>query len=175
MLSAKRGSEGQRQHRCRRQGGRSKNGHGNVAKWPRTCGHKKSSHRWGRNLWKPWSRDLLAPMVFIIPETVRNAKIFREKKREFRQKKVGVRRARGITRIRVLKALAAAGAGCQGDSQRGPLSRRGAVGAGARSPSGGHDEASFDSHLALSADSARPRSAVGRTTGAIRLTSCFVS
>ena len=51
--------------------------------------HKKSSHRWGRNLWKPWSRDLLAPMVFIIPETVRNAKIFQEKMREFPAKKLG--------------------------------------------------------------------------------------
>jgi hypothetical protein len=46
-------------------------------------GDKKSSHRWGRNLWKPWSRGLLAPMVSIIPETGWNAKIFPKKRQLF--------------------------------------------------------------------------------------------
>src|SRR5262245_55523181 len=44
------------------------------------CGHKKSSHRWGRNLWKPWSRGLLAPMVLIITEKCGHAKIFSKKR-----------------------------------------------------------------------------------------------
>ena len=67
---------------------------------PDRRGNKKSSHRRGRNLWKPWSRGILAPMLPMLVDNFTVVKIFCKKFPHF-DKTRRDRESRAVWRFRM--------------------------------------------------------------------------